>query len=345
MSVSGWPADRVSVNDFLVLASLVILVVGGSAVSSGVEAALLTVNPLRVHDMVARSVPGALLLQKLKSRLGRVLAMLVIANNIFNIFGSLMLGGYAAVVFHAHRLGGSALTLFSFALTVLVILFGEILPKALGTRMSASISLFAAPSIAVLMKLSAPLIMLLERLMPAITEENELTTDEEEIRLLARLGSQKGQIEADEAAMIAKVFQLNDLTARDLMLPRVSAPSLHGNSQLQELRDILLSSDAPWWVVLGEEVDEVLGVASRDELLTALLQGRGQATVASLSEPVEFVPEMIRADRLLTSFHRRSDSVRVVVDEYGGFVGLIGADAVLAVLAGWWRPRADQGNS
>ncbi|MFZ4804067.1 MAG: CNNM domain-containing protein [Synechococcus lacustris] len=332
-------------NDFLVLASLVILVVGGSAVSSGVEAALLTVNPLRVHDMVARSVPGALLLQKLKSRLGRVLAMLVIANNIFNIFGSLMLGGYAAVVFHAHRLGGSALTLFSFALTVLVILFGEILPKALGTRMSASISLFAAPSIAVLMKLSAPLIMLLERLMPAITEENELTTDEEEIRLLARLGSQKGQIEADEAAMIAKVFQLNDLTARDLMLPRVSAPSLHGNSQLQELRDILLSSDAPWWVVLGEEVDEVLGVASRDELLTALLQGRGQATVASLSEPVEFVPEMIRADRLLTSFHRRSDSVRVVVDEYGGFVGLIGADAVLAVLAGWWRPRADQGNS
>jgi CBS domain containing-hemolysin-like protein len=333
------------VNDFLVLASLVILVVGGSAVSSGVEAALLTVNPLRVHDMVARSVPGALLLQKLKSRLGRVLAMLVIANNIFNIFGSLMLGGYAAVVFHAHRLGGSALTLFSFALTVLVILFGEILPKALGTRMSASISLFAAPSIAVLMKLSAPLIMLLERLMPAITEENELTTDEEEIRLLARLGSQKGQIEADEAAMIAKVFQLNDLTARDLMLPRVSAPSLHGNSQLQELRDILLSSDAPWWVVLGEEVDEVLGVASRDELLTALLQGRGQATVASLSEPVEFVPEMIRADRLLTSFHRRSDSVRVVVDEYGGFVGLIGADAVLAVLAGWWRPRADQGNS
>jgi len=333
------------VNDFLVLASLVILVVGGSAVSSGVEAALLTVNPLRVHDMVARSVPGALLLQKLKSRLGRVLAMLVIANNIFNIFGSLMLGGYAAVVFHAHRLGGSALTLFSFALTVLVILFGEILPKALGTRMSASISLFAAPSIAVLMKLSAPLIMLLERLMPAITEENELTTDEEEIRLLARLGSQKGQIEADEAAMIAKVFQLNDLTARDLMLPRVSAPSLHGNSQLQELRDILLSSDAPWWVVLGEEVDEVLGVASRDELLTALLQGRGQATVASLSEPVEFVPEMIRADRLLTSFHRRSDSVRVVVDEYGGFVGLIGADAVLAVLAGWWRPRADQSNS
>jgi CBS domain containing-hemolysin-like protein len=55
---------------------------------------------------------------------------------------------------------------------------------------------------------------------------------------------------------------------------------------------------------------------------------------------VEFVPEMIRADRLLTGFRRNSGGVRVVVDEFGGFVGVIGAEAVLAVLAGWWRPRS-----
>ena len=95
--------------------------------------------------------------------------------------------------------------------------------------------------------------------------------------------------------------------------------------------------------MLGEEVDEVLGVASRDQLLTALVQGRGHASAASVSEPVEFVPEMIRADRLLTSFRRSRDSVRVVVDEFGGFVGVIGAEAVLAVLAGWWRKSATPG--
>ena len=147
------------------------------------------------------------------------------------------------------------------------------------------------------------------------------------------------RLAANEAAMIAKVFQLNDLTARDLMLPRVSAPSLGGDARLDDVRDTLLSGDSPWWVVLGQEVDEVLGVASRENLLTALVQGRGQATVASLSEPVDYVPEMIRADRLLTGFRRRNDSVRVVVDEFGAFVGIVGADAVLAVLAGWWRPR------
>ena len=141
--------------------------------------------------------------------------------------------------------------------------------------------------------------------------------------------------------MIAKVFQLNDLTARDLMLPRVSTPTISAQARLDDLRDTLLSQEDPWWVVLGEEVDEVLGVSSRDSLLTALVQGRGHATAASLSEPVQFVPEMIRADRLLTSFRRDSDSVRVVVDEFGAFVGLIGAEVVLAVLAGWKRPRAE----
>ena len=326
-------------NDLLTLALLVVLVIAGSALCSGVEAALLTVNPVRVHELAARSKPvrGARRLEQLRQRLGRTLSVLVIANNGFNIFGSLMLGGYAAIVFKRQGIEGVALPLFSVGLTVLVILLGEILPKALGSRLALPVALASAPALAILTRLMLPLVLLLERLLPAITAENEISTDEEEIRLLARLGSQKGQIEADEAAMIAKVFQLNDLTARDLMTPRVAAPTLDGATSLEQLREDLLANNAEWWVVLGEEVDEVLGVAGRERLLAALLQGEGNRTAASLSEPVDYVPEMIRADRLLTGFRRNSSGVRVVVDEFGGFVGVIGAEAVLAVLAGWWR--------
>ena len=326
-------------NDLLILALLVVLVIAGSALCSGVEAALLTVNPVRVHELAARSKPvrGARRLEQLRQRLGRTLSVLVIANNGFNIFGSLMLGGYAAIVFKREGIEGIALPLFSVGLTVLVILLGEILPKALGSRLALPVALASAPALAIVAGLMLPLVLLLERLLPAITAENEISTDEEEIRLLARLGSQKGQIEADEAAMIAKVFQLNDLTARDLMTPRVAAPTLDGATSLEQLREDLLANNAEWWVVLGEEVDEVLGVAGRERLLAALLQGEGNRTAASLSEPVDYVPEMIRADRLLTGFRRNSSGVRVVVDEFGGFVGVIGAEAVLAVLAGWWR--------
>ena len=111
-------------NDLVGLALLVVVVTAGSALSSAVEAALLTVNPLRVHELANRSRPvrGARRLEQLRQRLGRTLSVLVIANNVFNIFGSLMLGGYAAIVFSRYDIKGVALPLFSVGLTVLVIL-------------------------------------------------------------------------------------------------------------------------------------------------------------------------------------------------------------------------------
>ncbi|EAU74729.1 CNNM domain-containing protein [Synechococcus sp. RS9916] len=332
-------------SDLLILLLMVVVVLVGSALCSGVEAALLSVNPVRLHELASRSKPvaGARTLQRLRQRLGRTLSVLVIANNAFNIFGSMMLGGWAARVFKEQQFSDIALPLFSVALTVLVILLGEILPKALGTRLAIPVALSSAPVLQALGVIMRPLVLLLERLLPAISEENELSTDENEIRLLARLGSQQGQIEADEAAMIAKVFQLNDLTARELMTPRVAAPTLACNASLHQLRQQLVDNASPWWVVLGKEVDNVLGVASRENLLTALLEHKGHLTALDLAEPVEFVPEMIRVDRLLTSFRRDNSGVRVVVDEFGGFVGVIGAEAVLAVLAGWWRKSATPG--
>ena len=324
-------------SDLLVLCSLVVIVVIGSAFCSGVEAALLTVYPLRVHQLAIKPKPisRARLLARLRKKIGRTLSVLVIVNNGFNIFGSLMLGVYAAHVFEKHDASGVVFPVFSIGLTILVILLGEILPKSLGSRYALQFSLATAPLIHLFSILMRPLVLLLEQLLPAITKEDEISTDEEEIRQLAAIGSLKGQIEADEAAMITKVFLLNDLTARDLMTPRVAAPTLNGSTTLEVLRGNLLTNNSPWWVVLGEEVDKVLGVASRERLLSALLEGRGKLTPTDLCESVEFVPEMIRADRLLTDFRGDKSDVRVVVDEFGGFVGLIGSEAVLAVLAGW----------
>lgn len=320
--------------NILLLTVLVVVIILGSGLCSGVEAAFLAVNPLRVHELAARTRPikGAKRLAKLRYRLGRTLTVLTITNNGFNIFGSLMLGSYATFVFK----GGIALPLFSIGLTILILLLGEILPKSIGTKLALQVSLASAPVLHLLSILMRPILIPLEQLLPVITTESEISTDEEEIRQMARIGSQKGFIEADEAAMISKVFQLNDLTARDLMTPRVAAPSLDGSMKLEELRSTLITNHAQWWVVLGKEVDKVIGIASREKLLTALLEGHNKLTPQDLAEQVEFVPEMIRVDKLLTTFTKDKNGIRVVVDEFGGFVGLIGAEAVLAVLAGWW---------
>lgn len=318
-----------------VLILLIIIILVGSACCSGVEASFLAVNSIRILELASKQKPksSANQLLKLRKHLGRTLTVITITNNGFNIIGSLILGVYVALVINTNF----GLTLFSISFYILVVLFGEVLPKALGTRFSLQIALLSVPILRILNTLMRPFLILIEQIFPVITAENEISTDEEEIRQMAKIGSQKGFIEADEAAMIFKVFQLNDLKAKDLMIPRVSAPCLDGSSNLEQISEIIKSDNSPWWVVLGDKVDKIQGVAKREELLTEIINGKKKKLLSELCDPVEYIPEMIRADQLLTRFDKDHKGVKVVVDEFGGFVGIIGAEAVLSVLAGWWK--------
>ena len=318
-----------------VLILLIIIILVGSACCSGVEASFLAVNSIRILELASKQKPrsSANQLLKLRKHLGRTLTVITITNNGFNIIGSLILGVYGALVINTNF----GLTFFSISFYVLVLLFGEVLPKALGTRFSLQIALLSVPILIILNNLMRPFLILIEQIFPVITAESEISTDEEEIRQMAKIGSQKGFIEADEAAMIFKVFQLNDLKAKDLMIPRVSAPCLDGSSNLEEISKLIISDTSPWWVVLGDKVDKIQGLVRREKLLTQIIQGNKKKLLSELCDPVEYIPEMIRADQLLTRFDKDHKGVKVVVDEFGGFVGIIGAEAVLSVLAGWWK--------
>jgi len=321
--------------NIFILILLILIILIGSACCSGVEAAFLAVNSIRIIELATKQKPisSANQLLKLRKHLGRTLTVITITNNGFNIIGSLILGFYGALIIN-NKL---ALTIFSISFYVLVVLVGEVVPKAIGTRFSLKIAILSVPILRMLNILMRPFLILIEQLFPVITAENEISTDEEEIRQMAKIGSQKGLIEADEAAMISKVFQLNDLKAKDLMIPRVSAPTINGCETLDEISKLILSNESTWWVVLGDKVDKIQGVAKRDHLLTTLIQGGNQLLISDLCDPVEYIPEMMKIDKLLTTFDKDNKGVKVVVDEFGGFVGLIGAEAILSVLAGWWK--------
>ncbi len=319
----------------LILVILIFIILIGSACCSGAEAAFLAVNSMRIIELTAKhkTKGSANQLLRLRKHLGRTLTVITITNNGFNIIGSLVLGFYGALIIN-NRIG---LTIFSIGFYVLVVLIGEVVPKAIGTRFSLQIAILSVPILRMLNSLMRPFLTLIEKLFPVITAENEISTDEEDIRQMAKIGSQKGLIEADEAAMISKVFQLNDLKAKDLMIPRVSAPSISGRETLENISELIISNNSPWWVVLGDKVDKIQGIAKREKLLAAVIKKNKSLLINELCEPVEYIPEMMKIDKLLTTFDNDNKGVKVVVDEFGGFVGLIGAEAILSVLAGWWK--------
>jgi CBS domain containing-hemolysin-like protein len=310
--------------------SIILFVLLGSAFCAAAETALLAISPLKVRQLAHSRKPAAIALQAIRHRINRPIATIVILNNIFNIVGSIIIGSLAADVF-----GDAWLGLFSAILTLLIILFGEIFPKTLGERYAETLALLVAIPVQFLTFALTPLVWLVERLTMPFTKGKKLpTTNEAEIRLLASIGYQEGTIEDDEAEMIQRVFQLNDLNAAALMTPRILLTYLHSDRSLAEAKAEIIASTHTRILIIEDSIDRVVGVALKDELLTALIEGDPQQAIATLMRPVRFVPETIRADRLLKEFQETHKHLVVVLDEYGGVSGVVTLEDVLEVLTG-----------
>ena len=314
----------------LALIIVVTVVLCGSAFCSGTETALLSISAIKVRQLAQTKRPAALALAGIRLHINRPIATIVILNNIFNIVGSITIGSLTSTV-----LGDAWLGVFSGVLTFLIIIFGEIVPKTLCQRYAEPVCLFVAIPVRFLTVIFTPLVWLVETATaPLIQGKKSPTTDEAEIKFLTNIGFEEGVIEDDEAEMIQRVFQLNDLNASDLMTPRIIITYLKGNQTLNESRREIIKSQHTRILVINESVDEITGLVLKDELLTAMIEGDGDRPVNDLKRPVHFVPETNRADKLLKVFQENREHLAVVLDEYGGVAGVVTLEDVLEVLTG-----------
>ena len=313
-----------------VLAVTVLVVVIGSGLCSGSEAALLSVSEVRARQLAEAGTRRSRALLALKEAIARPISAIVVLNNVFNIVGSIIVGAVAASV-----LGQAWVGVVSGVLTFLVILFSEILPKTLAERYADTVALAIALPVRWITLLLTPLVVTFEFLMRPVTKgQRPPTTSEPEIRLLANIGQTEGVIEEDEAEMIQRVFQLNDRAAKDLMTPRPAVTWIDADQPLTSARaEVLASPHTRILVAEDGDLDHVIGVVIKHELLAALLEG-SDTRVRDHVRPVDAVPWLVRADDLLERFHRQRARLMLVLDEYGGTIGVVTLEDVLEVLAG-----------
>lgn len=311
----------------LVIAILIVLV--GSGFCSGSETALLSVPIVRVRQLATDGGRAARALLAIKRNIARPISAIVVLNNIFNIVGSVAVGTIAAAEF-----GEAWVGVVSGVLTFLVILFAEIMPKTLGERYAERVSLAIAVPVRALTTLMTPLVVVLEVLMRPLTRgARPPSVSEAEIRILARLGHAEGVLEDDEVEMIQRVFNLNDRTARDLMTPRTAVTWLDAGATVAEVRDRILASEHTRIVVAEGDLDHATGVTLKHELLAALLEHPDE-TVGSHARDIAAVPWVKRADDLLDFFRTQREHLALVIDEYGGVIGVVTLEDVIEVLTG-----------
>lgn len=307
---------------------LILFVIIGSGLFSGIEAALFAVSHSRAMMLAEQNKKGSAALLKIKENLARAIIVIVIGNNIVNIVGSIFVGVVAANV-----LGSTLIGLVSAILTILIIVFGEILPKTIGENNSEKIALFVATPILFLIKVLGPLVWLFEQLTKRFSVVRKIVS-EEELQMLSELGHLEGSIEEDERDIIQKVFTLNDMTARDIMTPRTVVSALKRESIIGEVREDIYDLNNSRIPVYTESLDHIDGVCYRKHLLIALAKDQDTRPISSFTQEVLYVSDDMRVDDLLQLFLTRREQIAIVKDEFEGTSGLVTLEDVLEQLVG-----------
>ncbi len=318
---------------------LLLILLMFSAFFSGAELAIFSLGMPRVRTLVQEGRPGAATLERLKKTPERLLITILIGNNVANI-GAASVATYAAT----EAFGSSGVGLATGIMTLLVLFFGEVTPKSLATRHAAGFALVAAPTIAVLNKilfvLVRPLEWLVSRLLPPSTGVTNVS--EAEIRAMARLGQQAGDIESHERRLIDRVFTLDELRAREIMTPRVDIVALEDKRVLSDVVEELRGLKHSRIPVYGESLDDVTGVLYSREVHEALLADEGDKTLSEVAREPFFVPDIISLIELLRQFQARRVHMALVVDEHGGLDGLVTLEDILEELVGEIEDETDE---
>lgn len=313
----------------LILSIVVILLL--SFLASSMEAALFTVSMVRIEQMCDRSLKGSLRLKSNKEKIQDSIIALVVLNNLANIAGSILVGSIAGDLLSSVWLG-----VFSGGLTFVIIFAGEIVPKTIGEQHAESYARHTAGIVFFLRKGFFPVVALLRWLVRPVSGGNEgrEQASEEEITLMARLGHREGTILESENQLIRRVFELNDIAARDIMTPRTVVHALQADLRLDEAAAEIFKTSFSRLPVYEDDLDTVIGVVFTRALLTGLSKNHGDRLVRDYLDPVTFVPESARADALLRLFQRNREHLAIVVDEHGGMAGVISLEDILEQLVG-----------
>jgi magnesium and cobalt exporter, CNNM family len=299
------------------------------------EAALAVVSPARAGEMAKEGVRGAATLQTIGSDVVRHLNLLLLLRMACELAATVMVTLVSVDTFGAAW--GAAFT--AAVMTVVVFVVVGVAPRTIGRQHAYRVGRIAAPIVLWLSRALGPLTRLLIVLGNVLTpgrgfREGPFAT-QVELRELVDLAEQRGVVEHGERQMIHSVFALGDTIAREVMVPRTEMVWIESDKTLRQALALALRSGFSRIPVIGESVDDVLGVVYLKDLARSLTGGYDEGTTVSrVMREAVFIPESKPVDDLLSEMQAARTHMAVVIDEYGGTAGLIAIEDILEEIVG-----------
>ncbi len=313
-------------------AGTVVLSILIAALCSASETATFAIGSSRLRTMEEEGFQGANALADLRSRPDRTRGALRFVNTLFSTVA------VGAMVLVGHILGGTAGGAWGLvAGSLAVLILGQGIPQLLASRHPIRFALAAAPAVLAVVKWLSVLIKPFRRLAAGVirTEGADGSSQEErDVRELTQLGQEEGLVGEDEHLLVERAFRLDELTAWDVMTPRVDIFAWKDSLTLEEIIGELKSVPYSRVPVYKDSTDDISGILYVREVYENYVAGRITMTLAELARDPLFVPGSLPLTRLLHQFQSRRIHMGIIADEFGGTDGLATLEDVLEELVG-----------
>ncbi len=323
--------DPIILTNIIYGVSIFILVVL-SALFSSMETAFSAVLPSRLRSYADDGNKKAVTALKITDNYQSALTTILIGNNIVNI-GCSSLGTLLCI----NLFGNYGAAISTGVITLLVLTFGEILPKSFAKEKSEHLCLATANLLNILMIVLKPLASVFSGfnslLQKRIKKDSSPSVTENELKYIIESIEEEGVIEEQESELVQSALDFDDKTVEDILTPRVDVCALDINDPSDVNREKIMVERFSRFPVFEDTIDNVIGILHARDYLDAIVNGK-DADICSMIQPAYFVYKTKKLSTILSEFKHKKLHIAVVVDEYGGTLGIVTMEDLLEEIVG-----------
>ncbi|ADC51416.1 CorC_HlyC and CBS domain transporter [Alkalihalophilus pseudofirmus OF4] len=314
----------------LILFFLLIL----SAFFSSAETAYSSANKMRLKSYADENRSGGAKAYHIAQHFDHALSTILIGNNLVNIAAATISAQVATAIVG----GNTGLLISTIVMTILILVFGEVLPKSLAKENAESFALKISVILLALMKLFTPVTWLLVKLKEVTTRyvaksEAEPSVTEEELKEIFTISHAEGVLDPNEKELLHNTLDFNDIKVVEIQTPRTELVAIDVNSEIEEITALLIKERFSRVPVYEDTIDNIIGILSERDFLTALVT-HGETDIRTIMRKPYFVVETLRIAKLLPMLQKDRAHMAIVIDEFGGTSGIITLEDILEELVG-----------
>ena len=318
------------------LALTIGLLIVASAFFSSAETALTAASDARMRQLANKGNKRAKIVEKLRADREGLIGSILIGNNAVNVLGSALATSFAIALF-----GEGGLVWATIGMTVLLVVFAEVMPKTYAFTYADSYALRIAPVLQIVVRALSPLSVGIRLLATQIIRPNPDAHEnrEEELRGLIELQGNDGNADDRERkAMLSSILDLNEISVEAIMTHRGTVSMINADDQVEDILRYVLNSPHTRHPVFSGKSDNIVGVLHVKDLIRAVGETDASSlppeTVQNIASDAYFIPETTLLFDQLQAFRSRREHFAVVVDEYGDFRGIVTLEDILEEIVG-----------